>query len=325
MTLRATVLGLVCGAWCVPLAQAMDAHDWWQAMNEALMHQTYHAMVLHQSKGRFERLQLWHRLKDGQVDEHLLSARGREIVCSRGEMRVIVPQAHSVTIHDFHSASVLRSVPEEPLHVSDYYQVELSGEAPLMYGRPSVVLWIRPKDGYRFGYRFTIDVESHLPLRSEVVNAVGQVEEQWLFEELQVGAAVSDAGFHAATDVSGFSEVRANTSESAPATKVAFKSIAHLPPGFEVKQWVTGADGVMRLSISDGLAMLSVFIEATAGGPFIQQHGEGQLGTARVVSDQWQGHKLTVVGEVPRETVHAVAAAMHETLSGSSAGGEGMP
>jgi len=32
-----------------------------------------------------------------------------------------------------------------------------------------------------------------------------------------------------------------------------------------------------------------------------------------------------VVGEVPRETVHAVAAAMHETLSGSSAGGEGMP
>lgn len=306
------VLGVCVMTWSQ--AQAMDAHEWWHAMNDALIQQTYHATVVHQSYSRMERLQIWHRLKDGQVEEHLWSPRGREIICANGKMQVIAPQSRSVTVHEFNASSLLNSVPKVPMNVDEHYLVELNSDSPVVFGRSSIELSIKPKDQYRFGLRFIIDVQSHLPLRSEVVDKEGHVQEQWIFTELQTAQAVAESGFNPMVDVTGFTEVHEATSPPAIATPMPFKSLGHLPPGFSVTDSRQDDHGRWRIVISDGLAMVSAFIEPDAGSPFLQKHSEGQIGTSRVVSDQWMGHKTTVVGDVPRVTVAEVAIALRENF-----------
>jgi sigma-E factor negative regulatory protein RseB len=311
MVVGVMLLGLVSGAF------ALDAHQWWVAMNDALVHQSYQVDVLHQSNGRVDRVKIWHRVKDGRIEEHLVHStpHGREVLRSGNGVKVILPAQRLVWVQDQVATPLLNGVPALTPTVDKFYQVELLNDKPMVFGRPCVVLSIRPKDGYRFGYRLTIDAHNQLPVKSELLDLDGNTLEQWLFTDIQTNAALIEQGLKPLQDVSGFSE--RVPSQTEVAVKPAFhntEAIAKLPPGFTLTQVLAtqpSGSGV-RLAVSDGVATVSVFLEAVPAGPWLQQQSEGQVGAARVLSQQWNDHKLTVVGEVPRATIHSVATAIRE-------------
>jgi sigma-E factor negative regulatory protein RseB len=297
---------------------AKDAHEWWMAMNDAMVQKTYQVEVIHQANGRVERIKMWHRIRDGRVEEHWLipNGHGREIVRTGAEFKVILPAQHTVLVRSGGNEGngILSGIPSLTSEVDDHYSVELLKDTPLIFGRSCVVLSIRPKDGYRYGYRLTIDAQNELPVRSELLDQQGQTLEQWMFAGVQVGAGIDEQSFKSTIDVNGFqSKVLPAAQVSPVAGALPIHSVAHLPPGFTVKQISPLAqDEGYRLSISDGLANVTVFLEQASLGPWSAQRAEGQVGAARVYSESWAGHKLTVVGEVPRLTLAAVADAMRE-------------
>jgi sigma-E factor negative regulatory protein RseB len=82
-----------------------------------------------------------------------------------------------------------------------------------------------------------------------------------------------------------------------------------LPPGFRlVKQgdWLD-EDGrrVEHLVLSDGLASVSIYVE---GAPKQGLRGSARIGAVHAAGAQVSRHQVTVVGEVPLQTVEAVLA-----------------
>jgi sigma-E factor negative regulatory protein RseB len=86
---------------------------------------------------------------------------------------------------------------------------------------------------------------------------------------------------------------------------------AQVPPGFRLSvsgmQAVAGAGApVSHLVYSDGLASVSVFIQAPAPGqPPVQR--SGRSGVASAFSTVVDGHQVTAVGEVPPRTLKFIA------------------
>jgi sigma-E factor negative regulatory protein RseB len=87
--------------------------------------------------------------------------------------------------------------------------------------------------------------------------------------------------------------------------------LTSLPPGYrkitELKRSVGATPDVGQIVVSDGLAAVSVFIE-----PLGARAGQAQLGLARhgalnVYTRKLENHLVTVVGEVPAESVRQIA------------------
>jgi sigma-E factor negative regulatory protein RseB len=82
-----------------------------------------------------------------------------------------------------------------------------------------------------------------------------------------------------------------------------------LPKGFELdlhelKPSARGTDQVEHFLLSDGLASLSVFVER--GGADEALQGGARMGAVSAWGGQVAGHQVTVVGDVPLDTVRQV-------------------
>jgi sigma-E factor negative regulatory protein RseB len=98
--------------------------------------------------------------------------------------------------------------------------------------------------------------------------------------------------------------------ESAPPAAAQLGwAFSMLPKGFELdlhelKPSARGADQVEHFLLSDGLASLSVFVER--GGADEALQGGARMGAVSAWGGQVAGHQVTVVGDVPLDTVRQV-------------------
>src|SRR5690606_59200 len=89
---------------------------------------------------------------------------------------------------------------------------------------------------------------------------------------------------------------------------------AAVPGGFKLsaamQSPMAGSDTpVEHLVYSDGLATVSVFIEAPATNADVQE-GFSAAGSTNAFSLTLRGRKVTAVGEVPRQTVRTIASSL---------------
>jgi sigma-E factor negative regulatory protein RseB len=313
--LIAGVVGLV-GVWGMACAEP-DARRWLQEMTDALAGQTYSGEFLHLGNGPVEKLRVFHRVRDGQVTERLvgLGAARREVVRHDDEMQVILPDQGVVLIETAPAAgSLLGVVPTFETDVEEQYRVEFAGAARVI-NRAARVVAVVPKDRYRFGYRLWIDEATHMPLRTDLIDATGRVLEQVVFTGLELGVALPDAVFRPANDTTRYSVVREQPRVADATGHADAWTVSRLPPGYRIRsrsvERLPGSGTPStHLLISDGLATVSVFIEEPPAPPRQAVEGEGRLGSAYAYSRLVAGHQVTAVGEVPAATVELVAAAV---------------
>ncbi|MCX7056068.1 MAG: hypothetical protein NTZ79_02455, partial [Proteobacteria bacterium] len=171
-----------------PAAADDEARRWLTQMNQAVASRTYQGEFLHLGHGPVEKLRIFHRSKDGHVLERLvsLSPHGREIVRHDGELQCFLPDERKVLVETPpDDRALLGAVPTFDSGVEENYRVEMTGRQRVI-GRPSRIIEVMPRDGYRFGYRLWIDEETKMPLRTDLCDARGQMLEQVLFTSLQV-------------------------------------------------------------------------------------------------------------------------------------------
>ncbi len=297
-----------------PAAADDEARRWLTQMNQAVASRTYQGEFLHLGHGPVEKLRIFHRSKDGHVLERLvsLSPHGREIVRHDGELQCFLPDERKVLVETPpDDRALLGAVPTFDPGVEENYRVEMTGRQRVI-GRPSRIIEVMPRDGYRFGYRLWIDEETKMPLRTDLCDARGQMLEQVLFTSLQVDIVLPDAAFRPEVDASRFDWVRQAPSPPRASSPGVPWQLLQLPPGFKVsasgEQRLPGSDQpVTHLVVSDGLASVSVFIEGPPAPPRQPTEGQGRVGSAFAYLKFTAGHQITAIGEVPPQTVEYIA------------------
>jgi sigma-E factor negative regulatory protein RseB len=302
-------------------AAASDGQLWLTRMANALAGTSYAGEFVCESAGRSERLRIVHRVRDGSVSERLVSlpGGGRELVREDDEVVVYLPDQKLAIIERRPSRSdLMGALPTFNAADSPWYEVSVAGREAGLLG-PAMVVVVRPRDGYRFGYRLWIDEASHMPVRSELSDAAGRVVERLRFTELSLRSDIPDSAFEPTLDRTRLRWVRqaAQAEDQAPEWRAA-----QVPPGFRLSmsglQAMAGTSAPVRhLVYSDGLASVSVFIQAPAPGrtPVV---GSGSAGVASAYTTVVQGHQVTVVGEVPPDTLRFIATGLRPAAAPDS-------
>ena len=302
---------MVLALWLAAAPVVADSgEEWLKRMGDALNNASYVGEFITESTGRTERLSIIHRVRDGVVSERLvsLSGNGRELVRENDEVVVYLPDQRLAIIERRSGRSdLMGALPQFEGEMASWYKIDYVGREATIFG-PTAVVVVRPLDGYRFGYRLWIDVDSHMPVRSDLSDAAGRVVERLRFTRLEFDSNITDSAFEPSLDRSELRWVRQSpqAEDESPAWRAA-----RVPPGFRLSvsgmQAVAGTSApVSHLVYSDGLASVSVFIRAPTPGKAPIQ-GSGRSGVASAFSTVVAGHQVTVVGEVPPRTLKLIA------------------
>jgi len=150
---------------------------------------------------------------------------------------------------------------------------------------------------------FYLGRESGLPLRSDLMGQQTTPIEQVMFTSLnllQSQGPVSGVG--PVPPQSGYRPKR-------PVLDLLPWRFDALPPGFVLVMHADWRDGggqpVDHFVLSNGLASLSVYVEGSPRGVL---EGGTRIGAVHAVGKRVSDHQVTVIGEVPLETVETVLA-----------------
>lgn len=313
-------VGWVAACWSLLIFAAeverQDPAEWLRAMTEAMQRLDYQTTLAYTRDNRIQTLRFIHRIKDGVVHEHLqtLNDSLREVVREANKVTCYFPELRTMVVesHDF-SRALFREWPGQGLGQAKFYRLGL-GQQGQVAERLAQEIVIEAVDDYRYSRRFWIDTESKLPLQLELVGSEGNVLEAFVVIELIVGNAI-DKG----------SVIEPPPAKAAESWKVLDRmegptdqrwQLTQLPPGFsEVKrsrrQRPQDETPVDHILITDGLASVSVYIKAQGGSSDLGL-GAKQLGAVNVYNRRIDGYLVTVLGDVPPETVRLIGDGVRE-------------
>jgi sigma-E factor negative regulatory protein RseB len=321
--MRLIAAGLVACLFASPAAgqgsgesSADEARQWLGRMSDALAGRNYDGLFTHSTGGQTESMRIVHKVEKDRSLERLVSldGSGREIVRTAEEVHAYLPDRRVVLVEPRNDeGSLLEALPTPGPKLDAFYDLRMRKGTRLL-GRDIVVIDVRPRDQYRYGYRLWLDQETAMPLRSVVGDGNGRAIEQIKFTKLEVKDRIPARDIEPAVDATGFQWVRTGRRLAAATLPTAGWRPLRVPPGFRLVasrlQPMPGSPmPAQHLIFSDGLAAISIFIEPGAPrGPRPPEFST--MGSANAYSTSVRGHVVTAIGEVPAATVRDVANSM---------------
>jgi sigma-E factor negative regulatory protein RseB len=301
-------------SWAMAAAAAEDDPFAWLARtDQALATRNYEGVFVHEHAGESETLRVIHRVGNDGVYERLLSmdGSGREFIRKGNQLTCYLPDQRTVLVEKSSDAGVLLgSLPKMETVSAGIYQVgEL--QKTRVSGRAAHLIAVTPMDQMRYGYRVWIDDATAMPLKTQLRDAKGQVIEQIVFTDLRLPAHIADSELQPSVDAHTYRWVQ-HLADPADARGLSVSWEASLlPPGFHMTvdaRQVLRSGPVEHLVFSDGLASVSVFVDI--GRESVAASGTedaATIGSSSAYSTVVQGYRVTAVGEVPPDTVRAIA------------------
>lgn len=277
-------------------------------MNHAMEVLNYQGTVAFLKNGKLEPMKYVHAAEKGIQQERLLSLNSplREIIRNGGQISCLFKETQQTIVdHRPFERSFLVDVPKNLDEMGAIYQFEIVGEENIAM-LPSYVVAIQPKDNARYPRRIWVEKHQFLPLKVVVYDNSGVPLEQVVFTEIEVKDALPfvDVKFlDAAHPAKHIHQSQPQSSDQA-----AFVVTA-LPKGFrEVffirKPMHNAEQPVDHLLLSDGFTTVSIYMENKSAAI---QSGLQSVGAVNSYSRTINNYQLTVMGEVPAETVKFIA------------------
>lgn len=193
------------------------------------------------------------------------------------------------------------------------YQARMIGQERVG-GRDGVVVQLAPRDQYRYGYRFSVDREFGLLLKSVMLNERNEVIEQVAFSQLTLMDPAGMDWFHPNVERGKDYVMQPEQTVAPNRAEGEGWTISQLPPGFvkvdQVRRSMPGKSvPVNQLIFSDGIASVSLFIEPLDKGAPPKQ-GHILRGVTNVYANVVNGYQVIVVGEVPEAAVRQIGEAV---------------
>ncbi len=289
-------------------------NDWLDRMSSVVTTIDFEGTVIRRRNGQSQALKVVRKVVDGVVHEKVITQEGNglEIIRNGNEVHCILPDKKSVLIEFWNDDSTLFStLPSSELKFGSEYDLSFVREERVA-GRRARLLAVRPHDGYRYGHRIWLDVETAFPLRTELVGGDGALLEQLKFADIKLNSEIPPQALLPSVPLDDFTWYPEPT--RAEAVEVETDWVCEdLPRGFRVQSVTTeklsGRDGaVTHIMYSDGLATVSVFIA---------EKGDEEIAERAVVGESSNSHsvengdfRVTAIGEVPAATVRRIAVSM---------------
>ena len=303
--------------WLLCASQAVSAdsaRQWLNGMSNALKVLDYDGTFVYQHNDRLDVMRIIHRVDDGGQRERLVSLTGsaREVLRDDRSVTCILPDNKSVMIGQSRPPQPFPVVPDDLASLSRHYRLEDKGDDH-MIGYQARIIAVSPKDEYRYGYRFWIEQDTHMLLKSDLTGADGSTIEQVQFTSLDIGGDIPASELQPSLTGDGFTwhrQTEINTAQD-PSGGMPSWSVRQLPAGFILTDFrrrrlhEQGGDAE-HMVFSDGMAMVSVYVEQAMQDtkPF---EGLSTMGAMNAYGALIDGYQVTVVGEVPPATVKMMA------------------
>lgn len=294
-----------------PFAQPVMAGDGkplLQRLTEAGRTQSFHGTFVYDRNGSFTTHNVWHRVEeDGSSRERMQQIDGPEQEVLRVNGRV---QCASGALADQLQGSQLWPASElNADQLSQWYELVELGSSRVA-GRPTDVLAVKPRDEYRYGFKFHLDQLTGLPLKSLLISERGQLLERVQYTELDAVAPAPQ------TLIPGAACRPIKLPDAGVAQKSSWRS-DWLPPGFVLtavmqRRSPVTDEPVACLVYGDGLARFSVFLEPLQGAPVedLRTQIGPTVAVSRRLATQDGDVMVTVIGEIPVITADRVAMSM---------------
>ena len=303
---------------------AISVNEWLLRMHEASMKKrSFIGTLVQSSREGMSSARIWHTC-DGvsQIERvEALSGAPRSTIRKDDKLVTFVPELKLARVEKREGAAVggnsavaftdlLKAGANQ---IPEFYTVKSLG-AERIAGLDADVVQLSPRDQFRYGYRIWTERKSALVLKIQTLDATGSVLEQAAFSELQLDAPVkADKLKSMMKPAEGWKVeqtelVKTTAAAEGWALKSAvpgFKGVSchkrgtSASPSGETIQWV----------FSDGLATVSLFLEAYDKSQHTQE-GTASYGATHSLFRRLNDHFMSIVGEVPPQTLRSFAASL---------------
>jgi len=307
-------------------SNALGIGEWLARMHGASRQRTFIGTFVVSAGANMSSAKIWHVCNgDIQLERvESLSGQPRSTFRRNDQVVTFLPNSRTAVAEKRESLGLfpdlLRATDSS---IGQFYGVLQQG-VERVAGFEADVVQLQPKDKLRFGYRIWSEKSTGMVMKLQTLDVDGQVLEQAAFSELQMNVPVS---------VAKLTQMMENT-EGYRVEKLEVVKTTAAAEGWAIKTPVAGfkpmschkrpspsadsgkSDGAMQWVFSDGLASVSVFVEA------FDRHrhafeGSMALGATqtltRRLTDKTGDWWLTVIGEAPRSTLAAFALGLERT------------
>ncbi len=275
--------------------------------------------VVMSSTGTMASAKIWHVCTGDQQMERVESLTGTPRSTYRRNDQVItfMPEAKVARSEKRDTLGLFPNLLKSANNsIGDFYSSKQTG-VERVAGFDADVVQLKPKDNLRFGYRIWSEKQSGLVIKLQTIGLEGQVLEQSAFSDLQLDAPIK---------LEKLAQMMEKT-EGYKVEKPVLTKIDPLQEGWNMKAPVPGfqsmncykrpvqtpgQSAMMQWIFSDGLASVSLFVE-----PYDKQrHGQEMLlsmGATQTLTHRYNDWWVTVVGEVPPQTLKSFAQNLERT------------
>ncbi len=207
-------------------------------------------------------------------------------------------------------STLFSALPSSDIRFGSEYDVSIV-RTDRVAGRETVLLAIRPHDGYRFGHRLWLDTATGFPLQTKLIADSGKAVEQVRFADIRIGNDIQASSLAPTVSTENFRWLTSPKRSISHVVDTSWRS-SDLPPGFRAvsthQEELPGSEvPVVHILYSDGLANVSVFVEPAKGK---SPPRRSKMGVSNSFSNQIGNYQVTAVGEVPARTVEQIASSM---------------
>lgn len=288
--------------------EVQPAEQWLAKMQAAIKNLNYQGTVVFIKNGQLDTMKYQHSLVNGLEQERLFSLNSplREITRKSNQVSCFFKETNEKVInHHPIDSSFIINFPQSIDTVNQNYLLSLEGEESVAMQTAQIVS-VKPKDQLRYARKIWIAEQSFLPLKVETYHSDGRVLEQVVFTDLQIENNLLDQDSLKEEDSVHIKHL--HTTQAEPYEKAPFV-LKNWPSGFETIFFIPNSlqknqKPVDHLLISDGFASVSVYLEPKSGQGVNGLHALGLINSvSRVIGD----FQITVLGEVPTNTVELIA------------------
>ncbi len=305
----------------VPEATGLDARVWLMRSHDAASRRNYQGTLVMMGGGAVSSSRVVHFTEGTQQFERIdaLDGETRSMLRHDDVVHTVWPRARVVVVEQRdRRASFPALLSGAERRVLEWYELRPIGQER-MAGYEADVVMLRARDGLRFSQRLWAERQSGLLLRADILNALGQVLESVAFSELAIGVrSQPELVMQGLRHLEGYRVLRPvqqNTQLQAEGWALQNQS---LPAGFKEVSCArrtldpadtSGQTTVVQTIFSDGLTHVSLFIE-----PFSPQRHQAEvhrvIGATHTLMTRLEDHWITVVGDVPPETLRRFVVAL---------------
>lgn len=298
-----------------------SVNEWLSRMHEASRQRAYIGTLVVSAGSSMSASKIWHVCDGTEQMERVDTLTGPPRTTVRRNNHVITfePETRTALVEKRDSLGLFPELLRTPSNlIPQFYQAREVG-IQRVAGHLADMVEILPRDEWRFGYRIWSEQQTGLVVKLQTLGEQGAVLEQVAFSELQLDAPVS---------MDKLKKLMKNT-RGYEVHKPALKKTTPEAEGWRLKEPIPGftamschtretgasqapGEAPMQWVFSDGLASVSLFVE-----PFdAQRHTQESVavvGATHSVSRRVGEHWLTVMGEVPAQTLRRFALALERT------------